>query len=517
MGRPVNKVGWILLLIFAAGMRFYRLESAALWYDEGFSVVMSTHSGPGIWSIAASDLHPPLYYLILKGWVGVFGSGLFALRALSVCAGLITVVLVVWLTALVANQRAAFLAGISLAMLPLAVRYSQEVRMYALLGFWLTGAMIALVFWVKTPRRHAYLAAYALFIVAGLYTHYFAILGVIAHWLYLLTLPRSANDQRLRLVLQPGWWTANGVAALLFVPWLPTLAEQLANSGTLSWMPPATVRSIPSFLWQYLTLDNGTGLPPVVYWGLILSTLAMCVYCLISDRHPAHLSRLLVIYFWAPLLLIFAVSWRFPLMSPRYFVFSALALPMLLGIAVDRAGRSLRRAGVVIFILVLAIEAIGIRNRYEQQQTVDGRSRLPLVRMDLIADAFNRHCAPGDQIIVLNEFWYPSLLYYNTTAARPKLYAPDIADDQARSEVSRRFRVLYHAEQNDAFVARLADVPLLVTRVWLVDGVTDADTGREIPCQWRLLDTFVTGDNRLRLYRTDAVRDSRGQTSCPAP
>ncbi|MSE24761.1 hypothetical protein GKC32_09940, partial [Lactobacillus curvatus] len=84
--------------------------------------------------------------------------------------------------------RAAVLAGILLALLPTAVRYSQEVRMYSLLGVWLLAATLALVYWVRQPERKRYLVAYALLMTAAFYTHYFTALCVLVHWSWLLLL-----------------------------------------------------------------------------------------------------------------------------------------------------------------------------------------------------------------------------------------------------------------------------------------------------------------------------------------
>jgi hypothetical protein len=53
---------------------------------------------------------------------------------MSALPGVVSVMLGMWLVRLIANPRAALLAGLMLALLPTAVRYSQEVRMYSWLG-----------------------------------------------------------------------------------------------------------------------------------------------------------------------------------------------------------------------------------------------------------------------------------------------------------------------------------------------------------------------------------------------
>lgn len=132
---------WLLpILILATAVRFYDLTAAAIWGDEGSSLLLSQYSLSGIWQHAAHDVHPPLYFMILHGWIELFGDGIFSIRCLSALPGIATVWLGVWLMDLIATRRAALLTGVLLALLPTAVRYSQEVRMYSLLGLWLIGA-----------------------------------------------------------------------------------------------------------------------------------------------------------------------------------------------------------------------------------------------------------------------------------------------------------------------------------------------------------------------------------------
>lgn len=511
--RLSEPLGWVLILLLAAGIRFYRLDWAALWYDEAYSMVMSTHPPARIWSLSGADVHPPLYYYCLRAWIGLFGSELVSMRALSAWTGVIAVGLGMWLTRLLATRRATLFAGIFLALLPIAIRYSHEMRMYTLLSVWMTGATIGLVYWVGRPERRLCLAAYSVLVAAGLYTHYFAMVGVMTHWLYLLTLPKASNGRRP--VLQPAWWMANLVTALLFLPWLPVLVGQLAHSSTLGWIKPVTLYSIPSALWQYLILQNATALPAPLYWGLPLALLIICAYCLARDQQPQRFGRLLVIYFWAPLLVMWVVSLQFSLFVPRYFLFSALALPVLLGLSLDHLMRDHRWLAVVGFVVVVGVEATGIRNLYGEYDYTNADGRPTQERIDAIATLINQQYQPGDQIILLNYYWYSSLVYYNKSAAKPLLYVPAPRADGAVCMIYCPFTTPYDAQGIDFYIERLDALPPDTTRVWLVDGSDASDQLLSLPCRWRLEDVQIRGDNRVRLYEVDAALDSLSGKSCP--
>ena len=154
----LSRLWWVPILALAMALRFYHLTSAAIWGDEGSSLLLSEYALADLWFHAAHDVHPPLYFLLLRGWIEVFGDSIGSIRSLSAIPGVAVVGLGIWLTRQLSTRRAAVLAGILLALLPTAVRYSQEVRMYSLLGVWLLGATLALVYWVRQPERTRYLA-----------------------------------------------------------------------------------------------------------------------------------------------------------------------------------------------------------------------------------------------------------------------------------------------------------------------------------------------------------------------
>src|SRR5687768_6529637 len=86
---------WLLLLALVVGafLRVYQINDRSLWFDEAFSWRLVLFPLPEMITRAAADVHPPLYYFFLKGWTGVFGSSLAALRAFSVALGLASILM----------------------------------------------------------------------------------------------------------------------------------------------------------------------------------------------------------------------------------------------------------------------------------------------------------------------------------------------------------------------------------------------------------------------------------------
>lgn len=146
-----------------------------------------------IWAGSARDVHPPLYYELLHFWMRLFGTSELAIRSLSAFAGVLIIPIGYLIVRKIAGLRAAILASFVLALAPFLIRYSQEARMYGLLGLFLLLALYAVTEIAERPKRTWPYVLYTLSIAAGLYTHYFTVLAVLAFWLYFVLLEKPST------------------------------------------------------------------------------------------------------------------------------------------------------------------------------------------------------------------------------------------------------------------------------------------------------------------------------------
>ncbi|MHC8322991.1 glycosyltransferase family 39 protein [Pseudomonas sp. GB2N2] len=485
---------WLLpILALAALVRFYDLTAAAIWGDEGSSLLLSQYSLAGIWAHAAHDVHPPLYFLLLHGWIELFGDGIFSIRSLSALPGIATVWLGVWLMDLLATRRAALLAGVLLALLPTAVRYSQEVRMYSLLGLWLIGATIALVYWIRHPQRTRFLVVYVLLMCAAFYTHYFTALCVLCHWVY-LGLIRVQPGYRSRHIQRPGWWLANVAIVVLFLPWVPSLIDliqhmgQLKANGDVGWETPVTLDSLPSMIWSLLTQDDGETLPTLLFIALPLALLAIAGVALARDRSVFRGSALLVIYTALPLLLVFAVSFITPVFIERYLTAYALGLPMVVALAIDRLYSGFRVLAVTVLVLFVGVELVGLKNN----ASADVNDQI-----SIMVDYVNQHFANGDRIVTSDMLWYLSYVYYNRADTQPLLYTPPLTNGVSSRPNAYGFGTLV---TQDTYLDRLDDLPRNTGRVWLIGTVGGPDEFAPLPAGWQRVGETQAGGAYAHLF-----------------
>ena len=217
-------------LVLGIVLRF--VTRSPLWLDEALSVNIAKLPLGQISGALRHDGHPPLYYVLLHGWMVLFGSSDVAVRALSGVFAVLCLPLI-WL---IGRRRGgpllAWVAVAVMAMAPFGLRYATETRMYSLLMM-LVLAGYLLVDDVVRRQKPGLLVLAGLALVSGalLLTHYWSIwlLGAVE----LTLLWRWWRDRRpeVRRALLRGFG-AIAVGGLFFVPWLPSFLYQSAHTGT---------------------------------------------------------------------------------------------------------------------------------------------------------------------------------------------------------------------------------------------------------------------------------------------
>ena len=327
--RHIAFVVLALILLLAFGLRFYRLDAQSLWNDEGTSVAVAGGDLVAIARDAARDIHPPLYYWLLSGWVRLFGTSETAVRALSALLGVALVALTYALGQRLIGQRAALVAALVAAIHPFQVTYAQEARMYMLLAVLTAGAVLALVQIVQGARPAlAAWAALVLLEVAGLYTHYsFAFVVLILNLAYglWLVLARHRTGARHRILI---WLLSQAAVGVLYLPWLPTAIRQVTTwpnpAGGAAFLPALTTT------WRWLvfgpTIENGQVIVPLLVAALVVAgglAAMLAGWMGAPAPHRQWTAGLLALWLGLPVLLMFALG----LYREAYLKFLLVATP----------------------------------------------------------------------------------------------------------------------------------------------------------------------------------------------
>lgn len=139
---------WLLIVITLIGgvLRVFMIGNKGLRLDESFSIWLSSQSVADIlhW-VVKIDQHPPLYYLLLHGWIARQGDALGSVRLLSALFGTATIPVIYLIGKRMSGVATGLAAAVILALSPFNIRFAQETRMYTCLAFNAAVAIYALV------------------------------------------------------------------------------------------------------------------------------------------------------------------------------------------------------------------------------------------------------------------------------------------------------------------------------------------------------------------------------------
>lgn len=398
----------IPILILAALLRFYNNTSVALWHDEAFSALYIRYPFAEMMHRIGLDVHPPLYYLILRAWTFFTGEGLLSLRFLSIIFGVLTVWAVyLFVKAAFKNRTLALLSALFIAINPFQIQYALEARMYTLGTFLVAWSsyFLARALDLEGETAKKYWLAYALTICAALYTHYYLLFSVGAQGIFILLY--FFRHKRLKDL--GGAIAAYTGAAILYLPWLPTLLYQIRQVEAQYWIPPMNRWSIPGTFWKMIF--GGTGIRNHV---LVISSIAVILLIIYFMKRVRNFQKWHVFFgMTIPFITAIILSLRSDIYLDRYFVFASVYFTILLVMAVNALPKFWLKWAVTICIAAAVIFAF-----YRNWKELDIKNK---PGMAAASEIVNLQAQKNDKIIVGSSFIYFTFKYYNETAILPQL------------------------------------------------------------------------------------------------
>jgi 4-amino-4-deoxy-L-arabinose transferase-like glycosyltransferase len=202
-----------VIVAIAALLRILPLPQESFDWDEVFSRNVATAPLPAAMQAAVYDMvHPPLYYLLLKGWMAAFGTGTGGIRALSLTSGLLLIYAVAGFGFIYPRYRAVFLlACILIALNDSQIFFSQQARSYAFYSLMAVLLMLLAAALHEKSRVGVWIGTGITIAVLG-YTHY-------VWWLYVLPATVVVWFSRWPLKQRARWSAAAVAAGAAFLPW----------------------------------------------------------------------------------------------------------------------------------------------------------------------------------------------------------------------------------------------------------------------------------------------------------
>ncbi len=358
----------LLLILLALALRVYRLDGQSLWSDEGLSLYRSRLTlaqnltniivvPPGV---ATQDTNPPLYFVALSAMRALLGESEYALRFLSVIAGMLLVSLLYVTGKRLFSTQVAMLAAALGALSPFLVWYSQEARMYTPVAA-LTLASVYLLLRAidfapnsqrpqpaRKPRQWLLWIAWGTITLAALATHFIAFSVLPFEGMVLLVaLGRTRRREAL-------------IAALLVaVLAIPLIAYGLTRAQHI--LDPVfrfrPLDSIAQETWSSFLVGSTKDI--FQPWWAVAPGLSILIVAVIGGliSRTRRISILFTtLYLGVPLLAFYAVTFIMPLyVGPRHIIFTLPPIYLLLAYGLATTWQHWRIVGGVAVAAVFGL------------------------------------------------------------------------------------------------------------------------------------------------------------------
>jgi mannosyltransferase len=515
----VDLIGPRLLPLLFIGLAFVlravNITGESLWRDEVDTIRFALAPlSDLLGNLSRNGFNGPLYLLIMRIWLSMGGVNDFNLRFFSLVCGVVEVALIFVLARRLVGRRAGLVAMWFAAVAPVLIWYSGEGKMYTLQPALLVLALYAFRCAVDQQAGRGSWKWWSVFVVAvsaGYYVHLLTPIFIVVAILFFLA----------------GWPTARrhltgaAIAAILCtLPYVPLARWQLSLlfQGTATGHQFFNLDAIFFTLFLNWSLGLNDQWPVAISrkieWLAIFSFLAIAAVAVI-DAVRTHLSARATADNWllraqdsvsrsiagllgwllVPALVIYLISTRSPIFEPRYVLWSAPALYILVGYGLAWLQPRLPFVSKVALVGLSLICVAGFGAQVLVPIRPDIRGAARLVATDLQADDALIFQIPYTRYGF--EYYLPQLLPQQPLETGP------LPNDGLRTSEGLRSRIVEAPYTNggamvDDVSAELLTVADTATRVWFVESESALWDQRGMVRSW--LDDHMTVIQRIELH-----------------
>ena len=368
-------------------------------YDESFTWdLVVCKNFPEMIRATAEDVHPPLYYLIGKLFVAVFGASIQTLLWDSVVQALLTCILSWVYVRKNWGWKCALLFNTVVLFAPYQLHYNLNMRMYSLMNLLAMGVIFLSLEVIKEGKTHQFVLLYV-FSILSVYTQYFAVLPVVVCYVWLAVIMLKNKDfKKFRSLFIVG-----ALDVITFFPWMIYGMKNL-GIGPEGRVENYRFKFTP---WEIVHTFFKCNLENYEIIAMIVLALALVCFILTWKRFSGTEQSFLVMLIINSIFCIYVSQWIGSLnghdFGMRYIIYVYLFFWLFMIFVFSRAG-SATFTLLAAWALVLCLSSYRVEHAYEYDTT-------PLMPKTM---AFIEENISPDDLVVYdyNEGFYMIWKYY---------------------------------------------------------------------------------------------------------
>lgn len=465
-----------LVCLIALALRLHLLGTLSITIDESDSIFFARASWREFLSAirhGEPSMTMTLFFLLLRGWIHL-GDSEFVLRCLPVLFGVATIPAVYQLGSRFLSKTAGLTGAALLAAHSCHIRFSQQLRSYSMLSFFLVLSTYFFLAAIESPRRKEIWVGYVIASALAVYAHPYAVLVLIPQCLSLT--PSIVR----RIGLARVCWIAVALGVLL----LPAVAQSRLCprcSQGLLWIPRPTINTFLLALQNLAGSYTWTSQPTALGYAFFISYALLWTLAAVGILYFANpesnsvnermASRLLLLWLIFPFIALLGLPLVVPfarfkyLFEPHYINLCVPAAVLLAGQGISVLSRVTFRQRWIVpayIFFMLALSSAGVARSYQGLSYYSrGHDRR------IVTHYILTRRQPGDAALFPYRSYRPYLYYVHrelsseaAAQAPPVAFPASVADDIANPYFD---------------AAKINQATQRYNRIWLVFSLESSD------------------------------------------
>lgn len=441
----------VLLMVFGACCFFYRIGHAGFWHDEAASWMIARDWREMWVTLRHYEANMWLYYVVLHGWMKLFGDTETAMRSLSALAATACIPFVYETSRCLFSRRAAWVAALLLIFHVITMRYAQEARSYAWLELTSAISSYLMVRMIFGKRYHLW-PVYGCVTAAGVWFHFHGIFVPMAHYLFIV------GFKYYRLAWKP--FLAAGL--LLFVLVLPIpIVQPVFSSSQVNHLRVPGFQSVAEFA-ELLACGAFSLLMVIGLWLLVAinqwrkTSHQKRSFVGLAFVTTAIVSPLVAVYFFSRNVM--------PLWHVPYLIFVVPLWCVWVSGLMDRVAASKWMFGVVSIMMLVSVSFFSLRTPLTR----------PYTPLNDVVRHIQVNAVPGDGVVI-ERHWRNRAYFYAASQADPM---PPLA-------VSKNNTKIDFAWINTVSDKQVTKLPSRYPRLWVIIA------RRNSPEEWAVINAAL--------------------------
>lgn len=372
-----KKIELIYFAIIILGALFIILPAfhTNLWFDESFTVALIRHDFTDVINIGKTDVHPILYYLLVKLIFNITNGNIVLIRLFSSIPVIIMAILGFTHIRKDLGDKVGILYTFFTLFAPAILIYSMQIRMYTWAMLFVT--IMAIYSYRIIKYRFASKKnwiIFSIFSLASAYSHYYGLITafvinvlMFAYFIIKSLKNKKVKESRYHKNLKYSIISAI-LQVLLYIPWLKTLFMQAGVVGAGFWIGKIDLIEMLEFQFTG-NLNTVRYLPKIISVAFSSIALIYLIYLFLKNKNrdeikPAKLA--LLTYFLVILIAGLISFWQVILYARYLLIITGIFIIMASVILSREKNKNIAIICLITLILSVAVNINLININYDK-------------------------------------------------------------------------------------------------------------------------------------------------------